>query len=446
MSLRWKIAFSLAAIALVATTSVGVVSYRSTAERLLAEVDRSIGQVGAQVVLGGRVAGVPARGELGVYGVRVLTSNGSILASSFDHDIPVDDELDWVLGDRRASVRSTETVDGEHLRIHTIGVPGGAVQVTRSLDEVDRVLDDLRQRTALLVVVVSVAAATIGWVIAAGVAAPLRRLTRAAEDVGASGELDVEVEAHGSDEVGRLAVAFREMLDALSRSRLAQQRLVDDAGHELRTPLTSLRTNLAVLRRHDDLTDETRASILADLDDEITELTELVDELVTVAGGDQPAEPTRPIELERTVREAAARVGRRRDREVIVAASDPATVRAAPAAVERAVTNLVDNACKFDESGGPIEVVVQGGAVRVLDRGPGVGDDAEKVFDRFYRAEAARSLPGSGLGLAIVAGMAERAGGSVFALDRHGGGAEVGFLLPAIDPITPNDQVDGDDA
>ena len=123
-----------------------------------------------------------------------------------------------------------------------------------------------------------------------------------------------------------------------------------------------------------------------------------------------------------------------------------ATVRAAPAAVERAVTTLVDNACKFDESGGPIEVVVQGGAVRVLDRGPGVGDDAEKVFDRFYRAEAARSLPGSGLGLAIVAGMAERAGGSVFALDRQGGGAEVGFVLPAIDPGTSNDWVDDDDA
>jgi two-component system sensor histidine kinase MprB len=82
----------------------------------------------------------------------------------------------------------------------------------------------------------------------------------------------------------------------------------------------------------------------------------------------------------------------------------------------------------------------------VLDRGPGVGDDAEKLFDRFYRAEAARSLPGSGLGLAIVAGMAERAGGSVFALDRQGGGAEVGFVLPAIDPGTSNDWVDDDDA
>jgi two-component system sensor histidine kinase MprB len=110
-------------------------------------------------------------------------------------------------------------------------------------------------------------------------------------------------------------------------------------------------------------------------------------------------------------------------------------VRVDPSGLDRAITNLVDNACKFDVSSGPIEVVIDGGEVRVLDRGRGIdADDAEHIFDRFYRSDSARTLPGSGLGLAIVAEMADRNDGSVFAEAREGGGAEVGFRLPPIDP------------
>jgi two-component system sensor histidine kinase MprB len=433
MSLRWKIALALAGVALVATTAVGIVSYRTTAGRLIDEVDRSIEQAVPQVSIAGRSGRVPAPGLLDVYWVRVLSDDAHIVATSFEKRVPVGD-VDGVFDEPRAYQRSTESVDGEQFRVHTIGVRGGAVQVARSLDEVDRVLDDLRRRTVLMVVVVSMAAAALGWVIASGVAAPLRRLTKAAEDVGASGELDVQVEAHGSDEVGRLTVAFADMLDALSRSRVAQQRLVDDAGHELRTPLTSLRTNLSVLRRHDGLSDDTRANILVDLDDEVTELTALVNELVAVAGGDRAGEAPRPVDLEPVVRDVAARVGRRRDREIVVRVTSSATVSVDPSGLDRAITNLVDNACKFDVSSGPIEVVVDGGEVRVLDRGPGIADDdAEHIFDRFYRSDSARTLPGSGLGLAIVAEMADRNDGSVFAEAREGGGAEVGFRLPPID-------------
>lgn len=439
MNLRWKIALALAGIALVATALVGVVSYRSTADRLLDEVDRSIEQAIPQVAGSGRPGSVPTRGVLAVYTVRVLSEDGTVLSSSFEHEVPVDDDLRDVLDDPRAYARSTASVDGEHLRVHTIGVLGGAVQVARSLDEVDRVLDDLRRRTMLLVVLVSIAAATLGWIIASGVAAPLGRLTRAAEDVAASGELDVEVPEPGGDEVGRLNVAFREMLDALSRSRLAQQRLVDDAGHELRTPLTSLRTNLSVLRRHGDLSDETRDSILSDLDDEVTELSTLVDELVAVAGGEHPSEPSKPVALEPLVRDVAERVGRRRDRKIVVEARAPAVVRAEATALDRAVTNLIDNACKFDTSATPIEVEVDAGTVRVSDRGPGIADvDVDHVFERFYRSDAARTLPGSGLGLAIVADMAQRGGGAVFVEQREGGGAQVGFHLPPIAPTEPD--------
>jgi two-component system sensor histidine kinase MprB len=232
--------------------------------------------------------------------------------------------------------------------------------------------------------------------------------------------------------VGRLGTAFDGMLDALAASRAEQQRLVQDAGHELRTPLTSVRTNLAVLRRHPDLDPATRRKVLDDLHNEVEELVVLLEEVVALAQGAVDDTPPTRVELGVLARTVAERAERRHGRVVVVTA-DQSAVEAPLPAVERAVSNLVDNAAKFDQSGGPIEVVVEAGAVTVLDRGPGIAPgDETRVFDRFYRAEAARSRPGSGLGLSIVRDVALRNGGSVIAEPRPGGGAVVGFRLPAV--------------
>jgi two-component system sensor histidine kinase MprB len=441
MGLRWKIALSLAAVALVATAAVGIVSYRSTSDRLLAELDRAIGEASGQM-LGradrGRIT-VPSRGLLEVYWVRVLAADGSVVASSFPTEVGIDAAAASVVGNPQGIVRHTVNAADDSVRLHTIGVPNGAIQVARSLDEVDSVLADLRQRTLLLVVVVSVAAALLGWLIAGTVAAPLRRLTQAAEDVGSSGRLDVDVPGVGTDEVGRLGSAFRDMLGALAVSRADQQRLVQDAGHELRTPLTSLKTNLSVLRRHPEMSAEMRSGVLDDLQSEVVELTDLVNELVAAASGELADQPDERIDLAVMSADVADRVGRRRSRDVVVAVTSPAFVDAPRSALERAITNLVDNACKFDVSGGPIEVEVDGGRLTVLDRGPGIPPgEEERIFDRFHRADAARSMPGSGLGLSIVRDIVTRSGGTVQASPRPGGGAAIGFTLPVSpDWITP---------
>jgi two-component system sensor histidine kinase MprB len=363
--------------------------------------------------------------------VRVLDADGASVASSFPDDAEIDEGARAVVGAPRSIDRETLTVEDESLRVHTIGLANGALQVARSLDEVDSVLSDLRQRTLLLVVVVSITAALVGWLIAGTVAAPIRRLTGAAEDVGSSGRLDVEVPGTGTDEVGRLGSAFRNMLSALAVSRAEQHRLVQDAGHELRTPLTSLKTNLSVLRRHPEMSAEMRDGVLDDLDAEVSELTELVNELVAVASGELDEQPHERIELPALAEEVAERVGRRRSRDVVVDIRSRAAVDAPRATLDRAITNLVDNACKFDTSGGRIDVVVDGGSLTVLDRGPGIeSGDEERIFDRFHRSESARSLPGSGLGLSIVRDVVTRAGGSVSAAQRVGGGAAIGFSLP----------------
>jgi len=444
MSLRWKIALALAAISLTATTAVGLIGYRTTSARLHNEVDRSIEDASVQMFgrRGDERFEVPSRGLLEVFSVRVLDADGTVVASSFEDDVPLTDDAVAVVGQSLEHGEATTAVGDERYRVHTFGLANGAVQIARPLDEVDSVLEDLRQRTIFLVVAVSVAAAALGWLIAGTVAAPLIRLTRAAEDVGSSGRLDVEVPGVGNDEVGRLGKAFREMLGALGRSRAEQQRLVQDAGHELRTPLTSLKTNLSVLRRHPDMDQEMRQGVLDDLDTEVTELTELVNELVAVASGELDDQPPEQVDLAALAAEVAERVGRRRSREVVVRVVPdvrPVTVLAPPSALERAITNLVDNACKFDQSGSPIEVAIAAGTLTVLDRGPGIpAGEQERVFDRFHRAEAARSMPGSGLGLSIVRDVVQRAGGSVFARDRDGGGAAIGFELPpgSITPTT----------
>jgi two-component system sensor histidine kinase MprB len=206
---------------------------------------------------------------------------------------------------------------------------------------------------------------------------------------------------------------------------------VQDAGHELRTPLTSLKTSLAVLRRHPEMSSDMRGGVLDDLDSEITELTDLVNELVAVASGDLEAQSNERVDLAALAGEVAERVGRRRSRDIVVDVVTDASVDAPRSALDRAVTNLADNACKFDQSGGPITIRIDGGTLTVLDRGPGVAPgEEERIFDRFHRSDAARAMPGSGLGLSIVREVVERAGGSVAAGNRDGGGAAIGFTLP----------------
>lgn len=433
-SLRLKIALSMALLALLTTAAVGAVGYRSTSSRLIDEIDRSIGDATELVVSltdrNGRVR-VPRRGTLGIYSVRVVGSVGNTLSTSFDDPLDLSDGAARVLDNPRARAFETAAVGDQRYRVMTIGVDGGAVQVGRSLIETDRVLDDLRRRTTILVVLVSLAAAALGWWLAGTVAAPLRRLTNAAEHVEESGNLEVDLSAGGTDEVGRLGNAFQSMLAALHRSRSQQQRLVQDAGHELRTPLTSLKTNLAVLRRHADMEPEMQRRIFDDLDSEVTELTDLVNELVSVASGQLADEPPDALDLGALAVSVAERVGRRRGRNVVVDAAAAGGVFASRSGIERAVTNLVENAAKFDTSAGDIDVLVDGGALTVLDRGPGIpAEDISMIFDRFHRATTARTMPGSGLGLAIVREIIERHGGTVRAAARDGGGAQVGFVLP----------------
>ncbi len=330
---------------------------------------------------------------------------------------------------------------GEPLRVATVsfGQGLGAVQIVQRLQPTERLLDTLAAQMVVVGVVALLGAGLAGWLVARRITGRLVRLTEAAEYVTSTGRLDRAVSDGGSggsggrDEVGRLGVAFNEMLGRLAAAKEEQRRLVQNASHELRTPLTSLRTNVSVMKRFDRLSPEAQQRLVDDLQGETRELTDLVNELVSLATETYQDEPVQEVVLREVAERVAARGRRRTGREVVVDADDSA-VLGRPGALERALSNPVENAAKFDPGGtAPIEIHIRGGVVEIRDRGPGI-EEAElaHIFERFYRAPSARGLPGSGLGLSMVHDIAAAHGGTVFAYNREGGGAVIGLRLPTL--------------
>ncbi|GAA2322213.1 HAMP domain-containing sensor histidine kinase [Streptomyces hawaiiensis] len=330
-------------------------------------------------------------------------------------------------------------VGNDVYRVATVSLGGGrgAVQVAQEFSDVEDLLRALQQRTLLLMAAVVIGAGLFGWWLARRITRRLVVLTDAAEDVARTRRLGIQVPVTGHDEVGRLGRAFDRMLGRLAQSEEDQRRLVQDAGHELRTPLTSLRTNISLLRRIDELPPKAREELVADLGQEARELTDLVNELVDLAAGQSDTEPPRRVDVAGIAEEVAGAARRRSGREILLRTSGDTTTDGRPGMLTRALSNLVENAVKFDQGGrAPIEIVVSGPArpgrirVEVLDRGPGIAErDLTRVFDRFYRAADARSLPGSGLGLSIVREVALAHGGTPFAFRREGGGTVTGFTV-----------------
>lgn len=334
---------------------------------------------------------------------------------------------------------------GEPLRVATVsfGQGLGAVQIVQRLQPTERLLDTLAAQLVVVGVVALVGAGLAGWLVARRITSRLVRLTEAAEYVTSTGRLDRAVSDGGTstggrDEVGRLGAAFNEMLGRLAAAKEEQRRLVQNASHELRTPLTSLRTNVSVMKQFDRLSPEAQQRLVDDLQGETRELTDLVNELVSLATETYQDEPVQEVVLREVAERVAARSRRRTGREIIVDADDSA-VLGRPGALERAISNPVENSAKFDPEGtAPIEIHIRDGVVEVRDRGPGIAEsELAHIFERFYRSPAARGLPGSGLGLSMVHDIAAAHGGTVFAYNREGGGAVIGMRLPTIPDEPP---------
>ncbi len=322
-------------------------------------------------------------------------------------------------------------VSGEHYRMITASLRnGGAVQIARKVSETDDVLDVLRTRLVIIALAGIAFAALAAWLVMRRATRPIEQLTDTAEHIAETQDLATPIPVEGDDEVGRLAASFNTMLMALDTSREQQQRLVVDASHELRTPLTAVRTNIDFLGHATTLGAEERAQLIDETRLELDELTNLVSEMVELATDVRSEEPVEPVALADVANDVATRFRRRTGSEINLDVADAGVIDGRRAMLDRAVANLVDNALKFSPPGAAVDVTVRGATVEVADRGPGIdGEDRDRVFDRFYRATSARTLPGSGLGLSIVSQIATLHGGSVALLPREGGGTVARLVL-----------------
>jgi two-component system sensor histidine kinase MprB len=305
----------------------------------------------------------------------------------------------------------------------------GAVIVAQSLQSTDHALARIRFWIFLVGGIGIALAAALAAFVATAALRPIRRLTAAAETVAATGDLSERVDAHGEDELGRLARRFNGMLEALQESVGRQRRLVADASHELRTPLTAARTNVDLLREGKLPADEQRRA-LDEASIELDALTSLVSDLVELARGEERKLRIEDIQLDELVEGVVERARSRAPHATFVMSLTPSKVSVDPVLLERAVSNLLDNAVKYSPEGAPIEVIVRDGEVVVADHGPGVAEeDVARIFDRFYRAAASRSKPGAGLGLAIVREAAEAHGGQA-TVESTPRGARFKLTLP----------------
>jgi two-component system, OmpR family, sensor histidine kinase MprB len=429
VSLRTRLTIVAAAVVAVVVTAASITTWFVMEHELYSQVDNQL----ATHAQDPRAVFHGFSQYSGDY-VAVLTPAGTEIAGS--DPIPVDASVRHVASGKAKSFyrnAPAETQSGMKITLREIVTPfegGGAVIVARNIDYIDHDLDRLK----LILILVSlggvVVAALAGFLISRTTLSPVLRLTAAAERIARTRDPSERVSEEGGGEMRRLGHAFNTMLEALDESLETQRRFVADASHELRTPLTSMQTNIEVLKQSERLEPSQRAQLFGDLEREAHEMRDLIAGLLELARGDANLE-RRPVQLDELVESAVDRARARFPAVEWDEQLEPTKIDGVPERLERAVWNLLENAGKWNNGSGPVEVRLQNGDLTVRDHGPGIAaEDRDRVFDRFYRATAARSLPGSGLGLAIVREVAEAHGGHVSAEEADGGGALLRLSLP----------------
>ncbi|MCB5911955.1 sensor histidine kinase [Streptomyces pinistramenti] len=442
---------ALAASAAVALVAVGVcaAAFLIIRVQMTRQLDLSLSQTAGQVSKERRDWGPTASDDSCRYRavpcVQIVPSDPARDPRG-RYALPVGEATRQVAGGHRAAYYSKLTVGGKPVRMFTTRLPGKqeALQVALRSDTVERGVGQAAWALSVVGAAGVLLAAGLGyWVSRTGLA-PVARLTATAERIAATRDARHRIElpagpAGREDEVTRLAASFNVMLGELEQSVAAQRRLVADASHELRTPLTALRTNAELLARSARLTEAQRERAAAALGRQLREVTTLVNDLIELARDEEPqplVEQVRPAAL------LEHAVGAAREHWPQIAFelhTDPAaadvTVPGVPARLARLLSNLLDNAAKFSPPGGPVTAAlasVPGGVeLTVRDHGPGIAAaDLPHVFDRFYRADAARALPGSGLGLAMARQIARAHGADLTAQAAPGGGALFRMRMP----------------
>ena len=376
MSFRRRLVLSCgAAVALVVVLGCGL-AYWVVRDTLRAEIDNALRNEVVQ-------RGAPGPGELGT---SVSIRRGDLLTEAPPAFVT---EIRRHRGRDRGPLRAARRrrgparrrgrpqepffadrqLDGVHVRVHVARLGNLTLFVARPLTEVDSALNTLRNALLLLALGGIGLAVILSRLAMRAAVRPVAELTDTAEHVASTRDLTRRIDAHGDDEVARLATAFNTMLEALERSQRAQKQLVADASHELRTPLTSLRTNLEVLARGGPLEQGDRERLREDLVLQLEELTGLVGDLTELARDEEPE--IEDVRLDALVAGAVERARRHAPHITYAAELEPTLVSGVPGRLDRAVGNLLDNAAKYSPAGSVVDVRLRDGELTVRDHGPG---------------------------------------------------------------------------
>jgi len=426
MSLRLRLTLVAASVVAIVVAAASVTTYFVMRHELYSQVDSTISQHAANIQRDPEYARPGIGPFVGDYTTLINTDGQSA------GPLPIDAHVRHVAAGTAKGFYRDATVEGFSLREIVVPVPGyGAAIVGRDIGYLHHDLHRLRLILLLVSLGGIAVAALAGALVSRATLAPVRRLTRAAEHIARTGDPSERVSDGGRGELARLGASFNTMLAALEDAIETQRRFVADASHELRTPLTSMQTNIEVLKQQERLDPGARQRLFDDLQREAHEMRDLIGGLLELARGDDSRLEKTTFRFDELVESVVERARSRFRDLTFEAALEPTTLTGSSDRLERAAWNLLENAGKWSVPGSSVEVTLSGGELRVRDHGPGIAaEDREHVFDRFYRAAAARSLPGSGLGLAIVREVAEAHGGTVAAEEAPGGGAVLTLRLP----------------
>lgn len=443
LSIRTRLALIASAAVTVTAVLVCTLAWLALSQTLMHQADQQLDQLShgpAGQLDPHALPGIPTNpfGGSGDIRVQVRLPNGQTIAGpQGSTPLPFGDRDQAVAAGTVAQARYTADTDQGRFRILTVrGQRGETVQLARSLADADTTLRDTGLLMVVLVLGAAALSAVAGRLVTVAGLRPVKRLTDAATQIAETQDLQRPIPARGTDEVGQLGRAFNRMLTALGTARQEQRRLIEDSAHELRTPMSSLRTNVELLLQAGDrLPAADRVALLTDLDLQSQELSNLVSDLVDLARSSTVDEPVVPVDLADVAAGATHRARARTPQARFALRTGSVTVNARPAALERAIVNLLDNAVKFGPAEQTVDIsvgAVDGMAeVSVADRAPTIPEaEHDGIFGRFHRLDTARAVPGSGLGLAIVRQTADGHGGTASVEPRPGGGNVFRLRLP----------------
>ena len=456
MSIRWRLTLWFTLILGVIILLFGAFFYAALQNWLITQVDGNLRVYSAQVHLtmpSGETTGpldydvihssLPPINELvspGIF-VQIIDSNGNVVVKSdnlHDQELPPASSL---IATGFSEQEDIQTVSSGNTRIRIMVSPLHlknqtqdqtlVLEVAQSLAPTDAAIARIGLAVLVSMVVILTLALISGAILVRRALSPVRRITTTAQGISSSSDLSRRVGYRGpADEIGQLATTFDHMIERLDRAFQSQKSFVADASHELRGPLTVIQGNLDLLKRN--LSEEDRRESVRALEAETTRMTKIMSNLLVLAELESGhLEQQENVSLKEMLLDAGERAmhlagGRR----IVIERQEDLWVKGDVDRLGQVLRNLVDNAIRYTPEGGTITLsLFENGdwaLLKVADTGIGISPEhLPHIFDRFYRADRARSRAsgGTGLGLAIVKGIVEQHGGRVTVTSEPGEGS-----------------------